>query len=63
MRAGQADDTLDGLRILVVDDEPDARTLVRRVLAESGALVALAASAREAMEQLARSVRTCSSVT
>ena len=49
---GTADDTLDGLRVLVVDDEPDARTLVRRVLAESGALVALAASAREAMEQL-----------
>ena len=60
---GSADGTLDGLRILVVDDEPDARTLVRRVLAESGALVALAASAREAMEQLRRSVRTCSSVT
>jgi CheY-like chemotaxis protein len=47
-----AHDTLAGLRVLVVDDEPDARTLVRRVLAESGALVALAASAREAMEQL-----------
>ena len=49
---GSTNDTLDGLRVLVVDDEPDARTLVRRVLAESGALVALAASAKEAMEQL-----------
>jgi CheY-like chemotaxis protein len=37
---------------LVVDDEPDARTLVRRVLSGSRATVAIAASAKEAMEQL-----------
>jgi signal transduction histidine kinase len=43
---------LGGLRVLVVDDEPDARGLIRSVLADCGAAVALAASAKEAMEQL-----------
>jgi PAS domain S-box-containing protein len=43
---------LDGLRVLVVDDEPDARSLLRHVLAECGAEVTLAGSAREAIEQL-----------
>ena len=36
--------------MLVVDDEPDARQLVRRVLTECGAEVAVAESAAEAME-------------
>jgi PAS domain S-box-containing protein len=44
--------TLNGLRVLVVDDEPDARVLLRRVLAECGAEVALAGSVREAIDQL-----------
>jgi CheY-like chemotaxis protein len=44
---------LNGLRILVVDDEEDARGLVSAVLREQGADVHLAASAREALEQLA----------
>jgi PAS domain S-box-containing protein len=44
---------LDGLRILVVDDEEDARGLVGEVLREQGAEVHLAASAREALEQFA----------
>jgi PAS domain S-box-containing protein len=43
---------LDGLRILVVDDEEDARGLVSEVLREQGAEVHVAGSAREALEQL-----------
>jgi signal transduction histidine kinase/ActR/RegA family two-component response regulator len=41
--------TLRGLRILVVDDEPDARALARRVLEERGAHVVTVASALEAL--------------
>jgi PAS domain S-box-containing protein len=40
---------LAGIRVLVVDDEPDARQLVRRVLGDCGAEVALAESAAEAL--------------
>jgi CheY-like chemotaxis protein len=40
---------LAGLRILVVDDEADARTLARRVLEERGAQVITVCSAAEAM--------------
>jgi PAS domain S-box-containing protein len=40
---------LAGLKILVVDDEPDARRLVRRLLEECAARVITAGSAREAM--------------
>jgi PAS domain S-box-containing protein len=43
---------LDGLTVLVVDDEPDARALVRRILEERGAAVTAAASAKEAIEVL-----------
>jgi PAS domain S-box-containing protein len=43
---------LDGLRILVVDDEPDARALVRDLLEDRAAVVRLAGSAAEAMELL-----------
>jgi len=50
-----ADDVprLDGLRILVVDDEEDALRLVSEVLCEQGAEVHIAASAREALEKFA----------
>jgi signal transduction histidine kinase/ActR/RegA family two-component response regulator len=41
--------TLSGLRVLVVDDEPDARALARRVLEERGADVVTVASAPEAL--------------
>jgi signal transduction histidine kinase/ActR/RegA family two-component response regulator len=41
---------LDGLRILVVDDQADARELVRRILSDAGATVLLAASAAEALD-------------
>ena len=43
---------LDGLRILVVDDEPDAREILRRVLGSANAQVRTAASAQEAMTQI-----------
>jgi signal transduction histidine kinase len=41
-------DKLSGLNVLVVDDEPDARAMVKRFLVECGATTALAASAEEA---------------
>ncbi|HKQ61926.1 MAG TPA: ATP-binding protein [Candidatus Polarisedimenticolaceae bacterium] len=43
---------LHGVRILVVDDESDARTLFRRVLEDAGALVATAADADDALRKL-----------
>ena len=45
---------LDGMRVLVVDDEPDARELIAMVLADQGATVTTAASAEEAMLSLVR---------
>jgi signal transduction histidine kinase/CheY-like chemotaxis protein len=44
---------LDDLRVLVVDDDDDARALLEEVFAEAGAVVACASSAHEALEQLA----------
>ncbi len=41
--------SLDGLRILVVDDEPDSRGLIERLLRDCQASVVTAASADEAM--------------
>ncbi|HEY2994602.1 MAG TPA: PAS domain-containing protein [Methylomirabilota bacterium] len=43
---------LNGLRVLVVDDEADARELMRMVLRSSGAEVMAAANAEEAIEQV-----------
>jgi PAS domain S-box-containing protein len=43
------DGDLAGLRVLVVDDEPDARQLLRRVLTDSQAEVAVASSSAEAL--------------
>ncbi len=45
---------LAGVRALVVDDERDSRDLVASVLAQAGASVFLAGSAREALEMLGR---------
>ena len=45
---------LRGLRVLVVDDEEDARGLVATVLEDCGCQVVAAASVREALEQLAQ---------
>jgi len=44
---------LDGLRVLVVDDEPDARRLLVRVLEAVGATATATGSAAEALETLA----------
>ena len=41
---------LDGLRVLVVDDEPDARNVIRRSLERAGATVAAADSAAAALD-------------
>jgi CheY-like chemotaxis protein/two-component sensor histidine kinase len=46
---------LDGLAVVVVDDEPDARELVAAMLTAAGARVTVAASAAEALEAIARS--------
>ena len=43
--------------MLVVDDEPDARQLLRRVLADCQAEVAVAASAAEALESVIEQFR------
>ncbi len=43
---------LSGVRVLVVDDEPDARILVKRLIETSGATVAIAGSAADAMDQI-----------
>ena len=48
---------LDHLRVLVVDDEPDALRLIAKVLDEAGAHVTLAASGAEALEVLAAGAR------
>ena len=44
--------SLEGVRVLVVDDEPDARDLLKRVLEHRQGQVALAADAREALRIL-----------
>jgi PAS domain S-box-containing protein len=43
-----------GVKVLVVDDEPDGRELVGRILSECGAAITLAASAQEAIDLLER---------
>jgi PAS domain S-box-containing protein len=42
--------SLHGITVLAVDDEPDARALIKRVLEGCGATVLLAASARDALD-------------
>jgi PAS domain S-box-containing protein len=46
--------SLEGVRVLVVDDEPDARALIERLLQECEASVTTAGSASEAFERVAR---------
>ena len=45
---------LSGISVIVVDDEPDARDLVSRVLSESGATVAATSNAEEAIALIER---------
>lgn len=49
------DDQLTGLRILIVDDEADARELLAFLLEQQGAIVTAASSAEEARSKLADS--------
>jgi len=49
-------DRIDGLRILVVDDEPDTRELLRQGLEYCGATVRVAGSAAEALMELDNNV-------
>jgi PAS domain S-box-containing protein len=49
-------DRLDGLTILVVDDEPDTRELLKQGLEYCGAKVRVAGSANEAVDELVASV-------
>src|SRR6202022_3215976 len=44
--------SLDGLRVLVVDDEPDALQIIGDIIAQSGADVRTCESAQEALEML-----------
>jgi PAS domain S-box-containing protein len=50
--SGSKSGSLDGISVLVVDDEPDARDLIRRVLKECDATVFTAGSAPEALKVL-----------
>jgi PAS domain S-box-containing protein len=50
---GDTQPNLTGLRVLVVDDEPDSRDLIKRVLQTCNAEVMSASSAAEAMPMLA----------
>ena len=45
-----------GLRVLVVDDEADARELINRILSDCQAVVRTASSAEQALEAIAREV-------
>jgi len=54
--AAELTDRLDGLTILIVDDEPDTRELLKQGLEYCGAKVRLAGSAAEAMDELIVSV-------
>jgi len=48
--AAAAERNLHGLRVLVVDDEPDTRELIKRVLGDCNAQVQIAGSAAEALQ-------------
>jgi CheY-like chemotaxis protein len=50
----RSEPTLAGVRILVVDDEPDTVETVRAILGACGAEVRTAASAREALDEVQR---------
>ena len=45
-------DILAGIKVLIVDDEADAREMVKRLLGDYGALASVSSSAREAFERI-----------
>jgi signal transduction histidine kinase/CheY-like chemotaxis protein len=49
----RSEEDIRGVRVLVVDDEEDAREMVREILSHSGAVVETAASVREGLDTLA----------
>jgi CheY-like chemotaxis protein len=53
--AGTIAAVLQGLRVLIVEDEADARELIERLLSEAGCQITAVGSAREALEALAAS--------
>ena len=53
--AFECPDRLDGLRVLVVDDEPDTREMLRAGLVHCGAEVSVAGSAEEALSEMGNS--------
>ena len=53
-QSSQVRRSLDGVSIIVVEDEPDSRELIAEALASFGADVTTASSCREALEQLER---------
>jgi signal transduction histidine kinase/DNA-binding response OmpR family regulator len=50
---GSGPTRLDGVRLLAVDDQEDARQLIKEILSERGADVTCAASASEALDRIA----------
>ena len=48
--AAEADGALEGLRVLLVEDDPDNRDVLRRLLEQHRASVSVAAGAREALD-------------
>jgi len=54
VEAASDDARLDGIRVLVVDDEPDSNEVVGALLSAAGAEVRVAASAPQAREVLGR---------
>jgi len=51
----ESDERLDGVRLLVVDDEPDTCEMLRAMLTQRGAEVVVARSAEEALAEIGRS--------
>jgi signal transduction histidine kinase/ActR/RegA family two-component response regulator len=49
---GDSSGELEGLRVLVVDDEPDARELISEILSSAGVEVRMAGSAEAAMREI-----------
>src|SRR5688500_15915867 len=51
---GASDQPLDGVRLLLVDDDPDTREIIERVLVRRGAAVTAVPSAAHALEAFSR---------